>query len=162
VPLGAVLVSGLPMRGGLPSSSMDGGPEPPTWGEPTATVVSTPCTPRDVGLIRVVAATYGSHADMTVDFVEDLRLAVDEACGLLLEAFTAARPDSIDRLTVRFACDAARDEIVVDAWRDDVIAAGPASDVTTMVLDALTAWWALEVSDTRASVGLRVAIGSKR
>jgi serine/threonine-protein kinase RsbW len=109
VPLGAVLVSGLPMRGGLPSSSMDGGPEPPTWGEPTATVVSTPCTPRDVGLIRVVAATYGSHADMTVDFVEDLRLAVDEACATLAAVAAGDSP-----LTVVF--ETTRAGLHIEAW----------------------------------------------
>jgi hypothetical protein len=121
-----------------------------------------PTTATQLPAVRAMAGDLAMRMDYDLDAVEDLRLAVDEACGLLLEAFTAARPGSIDRLTVRFACDAARDEIVVDAWRDDVIAAGPASDVTTMVLDALTAWWALQVSDTRASVGLRVAIGSKR
>lgn len=37
-----------------------------------------------VATLRLTAASLGARCDLTVDDIEDLRLAVDEACALLL------------------------------------------------------------------------------
>jgi len=46
--------------------------------------LSIPATPTFVGLIRSTASHAASHADLTVEQIDDLRLAVDEAFALLV------------------------------------------------------------------------------
>ena len=49
--------------------------------------ISIPATPTFVGLIRSTASHAASHADLTVEQIDDLRLAVDEAFALLVSVF---------------------------------------------------------------------------
>jgi len=51
-----------------------------------------------VAVLRSVTAGLAARCDLTLDEIEDLRLAVDEACALLLPH---ARPDT--SMTTRFA-----------------------------------------------------------
>lgn len=46
--------------------------------------LSVPATAPYVGPLRMIAATLGARCDLTIDEIEDLRLAVDEAGALLL------------------------------------------------------------------------------
>lgn len=46
--------------------------------------VSVPADVAYVATLRLTAASLASRCDLTVDDIEDLRLAVDEACALLL------------------------------------------------------------------------------
>lgn len=68
---------------------------PPTTPEPDgsdADVVEV-CTPADVvyvSTLRLAAASLATRCNLTVDDIEDLRLAVDEACALLLPHATAS------------------------------------------------------------------------
>lgn len=60
-----------------------------TTPEPDATVadiveVRTPADVLYVSTLRLTAASLAARCDLTVDDIEDLRLAVDEACALLL------------------------------------------------------------------------------
>lgn len=78
-----------------------------------------------VATLRICAASLAARCDLTVDDIEDLRLAVDEACALLLPHVSAG--GSVDatftlrghELTVRTAV-AAADGAAVDrggfAW----------------------------------------------
>jgi serine/threonine-protein kinase RsbW len=59
-----------------------------------------------VSTLRLTAASLAARCDLTIDDIEDLRLAVDEACALLLPH---ARPDST--LDARFALAAGRLEV---------------------------------------------------
>ena|SRR5438477_5224521 len=62
--------------------------------------------PADVGYVstlRLTAASLAARCELTIDEIEDLRLAVDEACSLLLPH---ARPGSM--LDVRFEVAAGR------------------------------------------------------
>jgi serine/threonine-protein kinase RsbW len=62
--------------------------------------------PADVGYVstlRLTAASLGARCELTIDDIEDLRLAVDEACALLLPL---ADPGST--LDVRFRLGVAR------------------------------------------------------
>jgi serine/threonine-protein kinase RsbW len=43
-----------------------------------------------VSTLRLTAASLAARCDLTIDDIEDLRLAVDEACALLLPLATAA------------------------------------------------------------------------
>ena len=46
--------------------------------------VRVPADVAFVATLRLVAASLGARCELTVDDIEDLRLAVDEACALLL------------------------------------------------------------------------------
>lgn len=46
--------------------------------------ISTPADATYVSTLRLAAASLGSRCGLTIDDIEDLRLAVDEACSLLL------------------------------------------------------------------------------
>ncbi len=59
--------------------------------------METPADPGYVAILRLAAAGIAARAGLTIDDVEDVRLAVDEACALLLPH---AAPDS--RLGARF------------------------------------------------------------
>lgn len=48
--------------------------------------LSVPAAVEYVAAIRLTAAGLGARCDLTLDEIEDLRLAVDEACGLVLAA----------------------------------------------------------------------------
>lgn len=52
--------------------------------------VRTPADVVYVSTLRLTAASLAARCDLTVDDIEDLRLAVDEACALLLPHATAS------------------------------------------------------------------------
>jgi serine/threonine-protein kinase RsbW len=53
--------------------------------------LSVPATPEFVGLIRSAASHAAAHADLTVEQIDDLRLAVDEAYALLVQVVADER-----------------------------------------------------------------------
>ena len=59
--------------------------------------LAVPANPDYVGLIRSAAAHIAAHADFTIDAIDDLRLAVDEAFAVLI----AHQPDA-GRVAVSF------------------------------------------------------------
>ena len=52
--------------------------------------LAVPANPEYVGLIRSAAAHIAAHAELTLDAIDDLRLAVDEAFAVLI----AHKPES--------------------------------------------------------------------
>ena len=88
--------------------------------------VRVPADVTFVATLRLVAASLAARCDLTVDDIEDLRLAVDEACALLLPL--AAADSNIDAcftlapttLTVEASVRSARTEAEIDrsgfAW----------------------------------------------
>jgi serine/threonine-protein kinase RsbW len=68
--------------------------------------VSVPADAGYVATLRLIAAGLAARCDLTVDDIEDLRLAVDEACALLLPH--AARGSA---LQARFELSYARLEV---------------------------------------------------
>lgn len=59
--------------------------------------LAVPANPEYVGLIRSAAAHIAAHADLTLDAIDDLRLAVDEAFAVLI----AHKPES-GAVTIKF------------------------------------------------------------
>jgi len=65
-----------------------------------------PADPAYLAVVRTAAAGLAARLDLTLDEIEDLRIAVDEACALLLDhrshagrdlvAFFTVRPDRLD------------------------------------------------------------------
>ena len=84
-----------------------------------------------VSTLRLTAASLAARCDLTIDDIEDLRLAVDEACALLLPH---ALPDST--LDARFELAAGRLE-VESAVRTDDTAEPDRSGFAWTVLGAL-------------------------
>jgi serine/threonine-protein kinase RsbW len=68
--------------------------------------VRTPADVVYVSTLRLTAASLAARCDLTIDDIEDLRLAVDEACALLLPHATADAT-----LTARFVLHAGRLEV---------------------------------------------------
>lgn len=48
--------------------------------------LTVPCAPEYLGLIRLVASSVATNAGMDVDDIDDLRIAADELCYLLMSA----------------------------------------------------------------------------
>ncbi len=59
--------------------------------------LQVPASGAFVAILRMITAGLAARCDLTIDEIEDLRIAVDEACALLLPH---AEPDS--SLTARF------------------------------------------------------------
>ncbi len=88
--------------------------------QPAHEVVSiqTPAVPRYVAVIRLTAAAVTSRLGFTLDEVEDLKLAVDEAISLLIESAAPAAAVAVDfdvnsaslRVEARVAATKAPDE----------------------------------------------------
>ena len=58
--------------------------------------IQTPAVPRYVAVIRLTAAAVTSRLGFTLDEVEDLKLAVDEAVSLLIESASPSATISVD------------------------------------------------------------------
>jgi serine/threonine-protein kinase RsbW len=52
--------------------------------------ITVPARAEYVSVIRSLAATLAARCDLTVDEIDDLRIGVDEACGLLFPLASAA------------------------------------------------------------------------
>jgi serine/threonine-protein kinase RsbW len=57
-------------------------PSPPTTGD--VIDLSVPASPAYVAVVRTATAGLAARVDITLDRIEDLRIAVDEACALLV------------------------------------------------------------------------------
>ena len=123
-------------------------------GDDAATTLSLPAHVDSLVLVRLLVGGLAAQHDLSVDAVEDLQLAVDEACLLLLEAFTGAGGRD-GRLDLTFARPG-DGKLQVAVRRPGARPSGPGSEVTTLVLDALTSAWSME--DTPAGPVVRIAI----
>jgi serine/threonine-protein kinase RsbW len=122
--------------------------------------VTVPAAPEFVRVLRSVAATVGAAMDLTYDRIEDLRLAVDEACAQLLEI-----PGDEAMLTVRvtptgsgvrvFACTDAPASAA--SWPPSGFEEGLAWRVLKGLTDEVT----FELTDQGAAVRLAVEGGGR-
>jgi serine/threonine-protein kinase RsbW len=65
-------------------------PQPDANASPDLVELELPADPAYLGVVRTACAGLGARLDLTLDEIEDLRIAVDEACTLVL-------PSSDDR-----------------------------------------------------------------
>lgn len=85
-----------------------------------------------VSTLRLTAASLAARCDLTVDDIEDLRLAVDEACALLL-------PHATDDSTIDARFELATGRLTVDTSVSSAESAEPDREgFGWTVLDALT------------------------
>lgn len=79
--------------------------------EPAVVSLSIPCRAEYVGVARLAILGVASRLNFTYDDVEDLRLAVGEACASAIErASVTARRDS----PIRITCDVTPDALCVE------------------------------------------------
>jgi serine/threonine-protein kinase RsbW len=55
-----------------------------TGADPEEVVLTVPATSSYVGTVRLASASLAARCDLTIDEIEDVRLAIDEVCNLLL------------------------------------------------------------------------------
>jgi serine/threonine-protein kinase RsbW len=97
--------------------SIVGGPAQasPTDGQSVLSIeLQTPASPVVIPVIRAVAADLAARADFEVDSIDDLRMAVDDACAMLVRI--AAQSAT---LSCRFTVWPERIEAVVDVDVED-------------------------------------------
>jgi serine/threonine-protein kinase RsbW len=120
--------------------------------------VTVPAAPEFVRVIRSVAASVGAAMDLTYDRIEDLRLAVDEACAQLLEL-----PGDDAVLTVRVTPTETGVRVLACTDAPASAATWPPSGfeegLAWTVLTGLTDELAFELTDEGASVVLAVEGG---
>lgn len=119
--------------------------------------VTVPADPAYVSVLRAVTASLAARHDLTLDEIDDLRIAVDEACALLLPH---ARPASMLFAGFGEAGDSLRITVSVEL-ADGASDTGPALDRTSfawMVLAALTE----SVTSTSTDDRLRLTLSKTR
>ena len=117
----------------------------------TAIHLTIPAGAEHVALARSTAATAAAHADLTLDQIEDVRLAVDEAVSQLL---AGAPPAS------SIACEFVYSDGSLDVRIAGPTATGAMPDQDSFgwtVLTALTHSASAEESDGVVTISLRVA-----
>ena len=119
------------------------------FGMEQAITISVPARTGFVHVLRAVTAGVAARLDFSVDDIDDLRLAVDEASAHLL-----SQHPSLTRLSVRLTPGPDRFEVL--AWGDGQIDAWPKDDTTRSmawhVLVALTDELSLERVDGEPAI----------
>ena len=110
--------------------------------------IRTPADVAYVSTLRLTAASLASRCDLTIDDIEDLRLAVDEACSLLLPH--AQQPSALE---ARF--EIGRGELRVHATIATSAAASlDRSGIAWTVLDALATSVDVTAEDHRMAISV--------
>jgi len=111
--------------------------------------VRLPANSAYVSLLRTVTAGLAARLDFTLDEIDDLRIAVDEACALLLPDARAR-----DELVCRYSLGDASLDITVSAPTSTDALPSKSSFAWT-VLTALAGDVSLDSQDHQVSIGLR-------
>ena len=99
-----------------------------------------------ISTLRITAASLAARCDLTIDDIEDLRLAVDESCALLLPHATL--DSAID---IRFGLSAGRLQVDVSVQTDE--ASEPDRDgFAWTVLEALASSVDVTKHDSRLTI----------
>lgn len=96
--------------------------------------LQVPADPAYLAVLRTASAGLAARMDLTLDEIEDLRIAVDEACALLL----ASRPESPEQGTGEHVLRA------VFELGDDVLEVRVSGPATTLPQRSSFAWAVLE------------------
>jgi hypothetical protein len=109
---------------------------PPSAGCGNVVVLETSPLPSNIRLVRLVASGLGSGLGLTVEEIEDLRIAVDEACHW------AVSNDVVDLLRLSFSTRA--DELSICLTAVLRREPDPMPAATRQILDAVTGEWSLQ------------------
>lgn len=116
--------------------------------------IRVPADPLYVATLRLAATSLGARCDLTVDDIDDLGLAVDEACALVLPHADLGSP-----LTAHFRLQPGRLEVTASVTAPSSSAASPdRSGFAWSVLSAL----ASEVEVTGEGNELSITVTKRR
>jgi hypothetical protein len=102
--------------------------------------------PSNVRLARLIASGLGSELSMTVEEIDDLRIAVDEACHWILGN------DVVGLLRVTF--EAVAGDLAVCVTADFTGEPHPMAEQVRQVLDAVTADWTVRRNGVACELGI--------
>jgi anti-sigma regulatory factor (Ser/Thr protein kinase) len=122
----------------------------PSAGEGNVVVLETSPLPSNIRLIRLVTSGLVSGLGLTDEEIQDLRIAVDEACHW------AVSNEVVDLLRLRFSTRA--DELAICLRADLRREPDPMPAATQQILDAVTGAWSLQ----RDGLGLELRISPRR
>lgn len=126
----------------------------PSGGESTLAIeLYTTASPIAIPTIRTVAADLAARADFDLDSIDDLRMAVDDVCALLVRMAAVNAT-----LSCRFTVRAARIELVAEVDADDLADPLPTRSFGWRVLESLTDQVSAECLPSAAGQGRRVCI----
>lgn len=98
----------------------------------TATVrMAVPSSPRFIGAVRATAASLANDLGFSLDDIDDLRLGIDEALSLLVEA-------SPEETSIAVGFHLGEDEIEVQIRTDELARDVVVDDLAAHVLGAVT------------------------
>ena len=125
---------------------------------PTTISLTVPASPSSIAIVRTVAATVAGRLDVPYDTVDDLRIAVAEACNRIL---TSAPHAAELRLEVEW------DEASLVATVSTAVSPGDdrapahATAWEWRIIEGLTDHASEAITDGRLAIELRIGIGSR-
>ena len=124
---------------------------------PTTISLTVPASPSSIAIVRTVAATVAGRLDVPYDTVDDLRIAVAEACNRIL---TSAPHATELRLDVEW------DEASLVATVSTAVSPGDRAPAHATawewrIIEGLTDHASEAITDGRLAIELRIGIGSR-
>lgn len=113
----------------------------------------TTASPIVIPTIRMVAADLAARADFDLDSIDDLRMAVDDVCALLVRMAAVNAT-----LSCRFTVRAAQIELAAEVDADDLADPLPTRSFSWRVLESLADEVSAECLPSTSGQGLRVCI----
>ena len=124
---------------------------------PTTISLTVPASPSSIAIVRTVAATVAGRLDVPYDTVDDLRIAVAEACNRILTSAPHA---------TELRLDVAWDEASLVATVSTAVSPGDQAPthVTAWewrIIEGLTDHASEAITDGRLAIELRIDVGSR-
>jgi serine/threonine-protein kinase RsbW len=122
--------------------------------DPDVVLLTVPAQTAYLGVLRTAAAGLAARLQFTLDEIEDLRIAVDEACAMLIRLTS---PDA--DLECRFAV--AADTLGVEVAVPGSVG-GPAPDTTSFAWTVLTSLTSAARTEVAADGRVMIALTARR
>ena len=124
---------------------------------PTTISLTVPASPSSIAIVRTVAATVAGRLDVPYDTVDDLRIAVAEACNRILTSAPHA---------TELRLDVAWDEASLVATVSTAVSPGDRAPAHATawewrIIEGLTDHASEAITDGRLAIELRIGIGQR-
>ncbi len=117
-----------------------------------------PAVSANIGLTRLVAAALGSQADLVIEDIDELRMAVDELCYWLIGGSDVATREFLVTFSATPGSVAVHGTTVGPGWAEATGLDGDLSGLSKRILDALADEYSCTWSeDTRAFALLKLS-----
>jgi serine/threonine-protein kinase RsbW len=113
-----------------------------------------PAVSANIGLTRLVAAALGSQADLVIEDIDELRMAVDELCYWLIGSADAGTREFLVTFSATPGSVQVHGSTVGDGWREATGLDRDLSGLSKRILDALADEYACTWSEGTRSFSL--------